>query len=312
VGHRTAKTERITEKEEREIKKELIMKSRKEKKTMKRDWLLQRMPWITATVLVTVMLLACVTLVNAAEGKPDDGWHFAITPYVWLPSISGSMKLEPPPGFESGKLNYGPGDYLENLDFAGFLDIQVQKGRWTLLADIMYTDFSDSDTAQFPGVLPRSSGWSVEADWDLQALVLEFAGAYSVFRNEYSNFNLLAGVRYAEIDGKVKIDIAGSLPAWVRSRTFSREESYFDPIIGFKGKFELGKKWYLPYYFDIGGFGVDSDLTLQAFAGIGYHFVDWFSMVLGYRYLYYDFGDDSKLVEDLNLYGATLGFNFNF
>ena len=288
------------------------MKSRKEKKTMKRDWLLQRMPWITATVLVTVMLLACATLVNAAEGKPDDGWHFAITPYVWLPSISGSMKLEPPPGFESGKLDYGPGDYLENLDFAGFLDIQVQKGRWTLLADIMYTDFSDSDTAQFPGVLPRSSGWSVEADWDLQAFILEFAGAYSVFRNEYSNFNLLAGVRYAEIDGKVNLDIAGPLPGGVLSRTFSREESYFDPIIGFKGKFELGKKWYLPYYFDIGGFGVDSDLTLHAFAGIGYQFVDWFSMVLGYRYLYYDFGDDSELVENLNLYGATLGFNFTF
>lgn len=279
---------------------------------MKRDWLLQRMPWITATVLVTVMLLACATLVNAVEGKPDDGWHFAITPYVWLPSISGSMKLEPPPGFESGKLDYGPGDYLENLDFAGFLDIQVQKGRWTLLADIMYTDFSDSDTAQFPGVLPRSSGWSVEADWDLQAFILDFAGAYSVFRNEYSNFNLLAGVRYAEIDGKVNLDIAGPLPGGVLSRTFSREESYFDPIIGFKGKFELGKKWYLPYYFDIGGFGVDSDLTLQAFAGIGYQFVDWFSMVLGYRYLYYDFGDDSELVENLNLYGATLGFNFTF
>ncbi len=279
---------------------------------MKRDWLLQRMPWITATVLVTVMLLACATLVNAAEGKPDDGWHFAITPYVWLPSISGSMKLEPPPGFESGNLDIGSGDYLENLDFAGFLDIQVQKGRWTLLADIMYTDFSDSDTAQFPGVLPRSSGWSVEADWDLQAFILEFAGAYSVFRNEYSNFNLLAGVRYAEIDGKVNLDIAGPLPDWVLSRTFSRKESYFDPIIGFKGKFELGKKWYLPYYFDIGGFGVDSDLTLQAFAGIGYQFVDWFSMVLGYRYLYYDFGDDSELVENLNLYGATLGFNFTF
>ena len=73
MGDSAAKTGRITEKEEREIKKELIMKSRKEKKTMKRDWLLQRMPWITATVLVTVMLLACATLVNAAEGNRMTG-----------------------------------------------------------------------------------------------------------------------------------------------------------------------------------------------------------------------------------------------
>ena len=43
-----------------------------------------------------------------------------------------------------------------------------------------------------------------------------------------------------------------------------------------------------------------------------YRFNDWFSTVLGYRYLYYDFGSDSKLVEDLNLYGVTLGFKFTF
>jgi len=278
---------------------------------MKRDWLLQRVPRITTTVLVTVMLLACATVVNAAEEKPDDRWRFTITPYIWLPSISGSMKLNPPPGFGSGKVDTGPGNYLENLDFVGMLDLQVHKGRWSLLADIIYVDFSGDQTAHFPGVLPGSGGWTVGADWDLQALVFELAGAYSVFRNEHLNFDLLAGVRYAEIDGKVSLDIMGPLPAFVSSRTFSKTESFVDPIVGFKGKFELGKKWYLPYYFDIGGFGVDSDVTLQAFAGIGYRFCDWFSMMLGYRYLYYDFGD-SKLVKDLNLYGVTLGFNFTF
>jgi len=278
---------------------------------MKRDWFLERVVRITTTVLVTVMLLACATVVNAAEEKPDDRWRFTITPYIWLPSISGSMKLNPPPGFGSGKVDTGPGNYLENLDFVGMLDLQVHKGRWSLLADIIYLDFSDNQTAHFPGVLPGGGGWATGADWDLQALVFELAGAYSVFRNEYLNFDLLAGVRYASIDGKVSLDIVGPLPGWLGSRTFSKTESFIDPIVGFKGKFELGKKWYLPYYFDIGGFGVDSDVTLQAFAGIGYRFSDLFSMVLGYRYLYYDFGD-SKLVKDLNLYGVTLGFNFTF
>jgi hypothetical protein len=278
---------------------------------MKRDWLLQRVPRITTAVLVTVMLLACATVVNAAEEKLDDRWRFTITPFIWLPSISGSMKLDPPPGFGSGNVDTGPGNYLEYLDFVGMLDLQVQKGRWSLLADIIYVDFSGNQTAHFPGVLPGGGGLTVGADWDLQALVFELAGAYSVFRNEYLNFDLLAGVRYASIEGKVSLDIIGPLPAFVSSRTFSKTESFVDPIIGFKGKFELGKKWYLPYYFDIGGFGVDSDLTLQAFSGIGYRFSDWFSMVLGYRYLYYDFSD-SKLVKDLNLYGATLGFSFTF
>ena len=52
---------------------------------MKRDWLLQRVPRITTTVLVTVMLLAYATGVNAAEEKLDDRWHFTVTPYIWCP-----------------------------------------------------------------------------------------------------------------------------------------------------------------------------------------------------------------------------------
>jgi opacity protein-like surface antigen len=280
---------------------------------MKKSELLQRMPWISATVLVTVVLLACATAVNAAGENPDDRWRFTVTPYIWLPSISGSMNLTPSPGFASGRVDTGPGNYLENLDFVGMLDVQVQKGRWSFLADIIYLDFSDKQTAYYPGVLPGGGGYKTGADWDLQATVFQFVPAYSVFRNDQVTFDLLAGVRYANIEGKVALDIAGPLPAWVRSRTVSKSESFIDPIIGFKGKFELdkGKKWYIPYYFDIGGFGASSDLTLQAFAGIGYRFTDWFSMVLGYRYLYYDFGD-TKFVKDLNLYGGTLGLNFSF
>ena len=114
---------------------------------------------ITTTVLVTVVLLACATVVNAAEEKADDRWHFTITPYIWLPSISGSMKLDPPPGFGSGNVDIGPSNYLENLDFAGMLDLQAQKGRWSLLADIIYVDFSDNAKRRtFQGFFPGAAG----------------------------------------------------------------------------------------------------------------------------------------------------------
>jgi len=278
---------------------------------MKGNWLLHRVPRITTTVLVTVVLLACATVVNAAGEKLDDRWHFTITPFVWLPYLSATDKLESPPDFPSGELETGPGNYLQYLDFVGMLDLQVQKGRWSLLADVVYVDFSGNQRASFPGILAADGGWTIGADWGLKALILEFAGAYSVFRNKYLNFDLLAGARYAGIDGKVALDISGPLPAWVLSRTFSETAGFVDPIIGFKGKFEPGRKWYFPYYFDIGGFGVGSDLTLHAHAGIGFRFCDWFSMALGYRYLYYDFGEN-KLVNDLKLYGATLGLSFSF
>lgn len=279
---------------------------------MKRDWSVQRAMRITTPVLTAVMLPAFATVVNGAEEKSDDRWRFAITPYIWVPSLSGSMKLATPTGFLSGNVDSDSGGLLENLQFFGMLDLQAQKDRWSLLADIMDVHFSDDNqTAYFPGVLPGSAGWTAQAGWDLKALIFEFVGAYSVLRAENMNIDLLGGVRYARIDGGVSLNITGPLPAWVLSRTFSETENFIDPIVGFKGRYDLNKKWYIPYYFDIGGFSVDSDLTLQAFAGIGYHFSNLFSMVLGYRYLYYDFSD-SKLVEDVNLYGATLGVSFTF
>jgi hypothetical protein len=277
---------------------------------MKRTRLLQRLLRITTTVLVTLVVLACATVVNAAEEKPDDRWRFTIIPYLWLPSVSGSMKLNLPSGPGSGSVDISSSNYLDNLQFAGMLDIQAEKGRWSFLFDIMYVDFSDDNrAAYFPGVFPASGGWAITADTELQALVSEFVVGYSVFRNEFMNFDLFAGVRYAGIDGKASLDVFGPLPAGVRSRTFSDSVDFIDPIVGFKGKFELGKRWFFPYYFDIGG--LDSDFTLQAFGGIGYRFCDWFSMTLGYRYLYYDFGG-SKLVKDMSLSGGQLGFVFTF
>ena len=65
------------------------MKSRKGKRTMKRDWLLQRGPRITTTVLVTVVLLACATVVNAAEEKQGDRWRFTITPFIMYRATLG-------------------------------------------------------------------------------------------------------------------------------------------------------------------------------------------------------------------------------
>ena len=279
---------------------------------MTRAFLLHKVLRIAKTGLVAVVLLTSAATVNAAEVKQDDRWHFSIIPYIWLPSIRASMKPELPAGLGSGSTTVGASNYLGDLDFAGMIDIQAKKDRWSILYDIMYVDFSDNDrTAHFPGIFPELGGWTTTADTELQALVTQLVGAYSVFRNENLDFDLLGGVRYAGIDGKATLNVAGPLPGGVPSRKFSDSETFIDPIVGFKGKFELGKKWYVPYYFDIGGFSVDSDMTLQAFGGIGYRFCDWFSMVLGYRYLYYDFGN-SKLVKDVKLYGGNLGFAFTF
>ena len=238
-------------------------------------------------VVVTVLLLACAAGAQDQGEKQDDRWHFSIIPYVWLPSVSGKLSPAVSSGWTGGDVNVSSGNYLENLQFAGMLDLQVEKGRWSLLVDLMYVDFSDNR-------------WLGETG--LNAFVGEAVIGYAVYRTKCIDFNVIGGVRYATVEGELE---PGFLPV-----KFSKRKEFIDPVVGIRGKFELGKKWYIPYYFDIGGFSVSSDWTSQGFAGIGYHFSDLFSMVLGYRYLYYDFGD--KFVKDMTLHGVALGFAFTF
>ena len=278
---------------------------------MKKSFAVRGIWFLSVAALLAVALLAHTTVACAEDSKSQDEWRFTLIPYIWLPSVSGTMKVGLAGGGRSDSVDLSSGNYLENLQIAGMLSFTAAKERWSILSDMLYVNFSDSKAeVRFPG-FGIGSGLAINADTGLEAFIFSMAGAYSVFKNQNGNFDVLLGVRYAGIEGKVDLDITGPRPNGLRSARITDSETFIDPIIGFRGRLLLGKKWFVPYYFDIGGFGVDSDLTLQAYAGIGYTFTDWFSMSLGYRYLYYDFGG-SKLVENVSLSGGQLGFLFNF
>ena len=86
-------------------------------------------------------------------------------------------------------------------------------------------------------------------------------------------------------------------------------DDVWDGIVGIRGVSELSDKWWLNYRFDIGT--GDSDLTWNAVAQFGYAY-DWGSLVVGYRYLHYDFDSDFKLLKDLDVHGPLIGALFEF
>ena len=77
-----------------------------------------------------------------------------------------------------------------------------------------------------------------------------------------------------------------------------------------KGQVKFGedKKWFVPYYLDVGT--GDSDLTWQAMLGAGYAF-DWGDLVAVWRYLDYDM-PSGDLIESLDANGAAIGVTFHF
>jgi hypothetical protein len=81
-------------------------------------------------------------------------------------------------------------------------------------------------------------------------------------------------------------------------------------MVGLKGRVNFGqdRKWFVPYYADVGT--GDSDVTWQAFGGLGYAF-DWGDLVAVWRYLDYNMPSSYDLKE-LTLNGAALGATFRF
>lgn len=78
------------------------------------------------------------------------------------------------------------------------------------------------------------------------------------------------------------------------NRTFALTERWGDPYIGVGGSYNLTKVFYVTGKVDVGGFGVGSDITTQAYGAVGCHVTRWSYTELGYRFLYANYEDDNN------------------
>lgn len=182
------------------------------------------------------------------------------------------------------------------------------KGKWGFLTEFIYLDITADNLidVEIPGG-PGPIEGNADANLDMQTLVLHFAGTYNLMASNGSRLDVLGGVRYLDLDMGLRLDI--DTPGGVVGREVSQSGDVWDAIVGVKGNFTFAKRWYIPYYADI-GIG-DSDFTWQAIGGISFRAASWVDVALVYRYLEWDF-ESGSLVDDLNFSGPTLGAIFRF
>ena len=98
------------------------------------------------------------------------------------------------------------------------------------------------------------------------------------------------------------------------NRSFSFYDSWCDPVIGLRGRLNLSKAFYLTAESDLGGFGLGSDIAVQAYAALGCQCTRLIYAEVGYRYLYDDFRDESAndFLYQIAVHGAqmTVGLKF--
>jgi hypothetical protein len=92
---------------------------------------------------------------------------------------------------------------------------------------------------------------------------------------------------------------------------FTSSTDWVDPFVGARLTSRLTEQAYGVIYGDIGGFGVGSELTWQAFAGLGWRLNPQVTMEAGYRYLAIDY-EEGELDVNIDLKGFVLGVGYSF
>jgi hypothetical protein len=256
-------------------------------------------------------LATSLPVVSHAEGTADE-WQFAATIYGWLPGIGADLSF--PTGNSS--IDVSADQIIDALQvtFMGMFD--AQKGKWGIGTDVMYLDLGGStkstrDLTVGGNDLPADV--TVKGDLTITGWVWTTVGTYRLVEEPDNTFDLVAGARMLEMSSDMKLKFGGDigpLPLPGNNVKVDISDTLWDGIVGFKGRVAFGddKKWYVPYYADIGT--GDAKLTWQAILGLGYQF-DWGGMVVAWRYMDYQMSS-SDVFQNVDMSGPAFGATFRF
>jgi hypothetical protein len=119
--------------------------------------------------------------------------------------------------------------------------------------------------------------------------------------------DVMAGAYYVKMDADV--EIYGPLGNIIAR---DNDISFTDVMIGARAYYGFTKKFGAGVFGEIGGGG--SELQYVVAANLVYNFTNWFALSGGYKYWYFKYEDESKLLNtfEQKTYGPVIGMQFKF
>ncbi len=253
------------------------------------------------TIIGSFLLLAVIPA-SASSTAPDlteshalastgSGWRIRTAVYGWGTALDGDVTLRG----NKAPADASFADLLDKLDFAFMGAAEVSNGEWGLLADVFYAELSVGNAR---GNRSFSSEFS--------QFIGNFVITHNLIEDEETRLDIYAGARVNSLDASLDIQTN-----FIGTFSGSDDKSWVDPIIGARIQQELPNAFFVRMAGDIGGFGVSSDSTWQALAGLGYHLNDSSSVLLGYRGIGTDY-QDGEFGYDVISHGMLLGYECRF
>jgi hypothetical protein len=242
--------------------------------------------------------LACLGLASVAAGTAsaqDDAWSFRVTPYLWLPSVSGNA--EAGGGIPSIEFDT---EVVESLEFGALATFEADYGPWGVLADLIYVDLGAEADTPF-GVLFSD----VEAEFS--GVIFSGYGSYRVVEEDWGDVQLLAGARAFSLD--FEATLVPALPA-LPTLNGGDSETWVNPVAGARLTMFATDELFGGLSADIGGW--QGDLTWQAVALVGYRFDETWDVRAGYRYMAVEHEFDGGAELDAAFQGPLIGVGISF
>lgn len=221
----------------------------------------QASPWLAACAFAAAL--------GAGPALAQDGWQFALSPYVWLPGVSTAVDT----GQGTVDVDTSASDAISDLDMALMAAFEARKGKWGLLVDLIYSDLASRASTPL-GVL-----WD-KAKVDTRMTALSVYAGYRVIEHDKGWLDVLAGGRFYWLDVDLRLT-----PGAARGRSFDLDGDWADPLIGLRGRYDFTDRWFATAIGDAGGFGGGSDESWQAIGLLGYQFDERWSIEAGWRYM---------------------------
>jgi hypothetical protein len=260
---------------------------------------------MTKQRLITLVLFLAVAFVSASaqtdstptsnsQNTSSEGWEFSVTPYVFFSGLKGEVGVQRQTAFVDARFP----DIFRNLDLALMGTFEARKGNWLILTDAMYMSLSGKRVTPSP--------FFSDIDVEVKETIIDPEVGYRVVRHERGSIDLLAGVRIWHVKPHLTFQ-----PRILPLVDVEESKNWADPVVGARGMANLSPRVFVTAKFDVGGFGVGSDFTGQAFGGAGFQLKPKIAVIGGYRYLRADYVNEG-FVFKTTMNGIVLGAKFKF
>jgi hypothetical protein len=225
----------------------------------------------------------------------DNGWHFAVSPYLWFPGVHGTLGALG----RDFSVHATPGDLLSNFRFGLMGGSEARYKRIVLTLDLMWIRLEDDKALPFPNLM------ATKAKLTGSELLLTPKIGYRLLNEKRIKVDALAGFRYWHVSENVKL-VPSNL-----NLNFSASQNLVDPLVGGRVQLGLTPKIVANILGDVGGWGTGSQLEYQVGGVLGYKIKPKWTLQAGYRYLSIDYRNSNHggtvvyLITNGVIFGAT-------